>query len=89
MTRHRLRGHARRGLQLRGPDAIAASLLDAYYDRYVGNRGALPRMAVGMMPEYGQGYPVRNPDGGENIAYFTSADIANSAIGTCDRKYRR
>lgn len=71
-------------------DTQARALLDAYYDRYIHNvglRAHLPRMAVGMMREF-EGWPVRNPDGGANIAYFSTADAAQSAVSACDRKYR-
>ncbi len=53
-----------------------------YVDSYALNRGLkaeFPRLVVGMMREL-QGWPVRNADGGANIAYFKSAEEAERAI---------
>jgi hypothetical protein len=40
-----------------------------------------------MMPEL-SGWPVRNADGGSNIAHFVSAAEADAAIATARKKFR-
>jgi hypothetical protein len=57
--------------------------------RYAYNRGLQPRfpsLVVGMMREV-DGWPVRNSDGGANIAYFPTMGDAESAITKARRAY--
>jgi hypothetical protein len=71
-------------------DAEGAELVDEYVERFSANRGlqpTYPRLAIGMMPEL-NGWPVRNADGGGNIAYFTSYDAAEKALANSYREFR-
>jgi hypothetical protein len=65
------------------PSAIA--VLD-YVDRHVFNHGTFPDLSVGMMREI-EGWPVRNPRGGANIAYFPTIEEANQAISAARKKH--
>lgn len=72
------------------PDAKATALVVEYAIRFGRNRGLkpeFPRLVHGMMREV-SGWPVRNADGGANIAYFNSADSAESAISKARRAFR-
>lgn len=73
---------------------IPTKKLDAgviqYAIHYAQNRGirpAFPRLVVGMMREL-DGWPVRNADGGANVAYFETADAAELAITSAKRTFR-
>lgn len=71
-------------------DKSAAAIVLDYAQRYMANRGLVatfPRLVVGMMPEL-SGWPVRNADGGSNIAHFTTYDAAHNAIVAADRATR-
>ena len=68
----------------------AAAEVTAYALSYGSNRGlspAFPRLVVGMMREL-SGWPVRNADGGANIAYFDTTDAAEAAIVGARRTFR-
>lgn len=61
-----------------------------YAADYARNRGlapAFPRLVVGMMREL-NGWPVRNADGGGNVAHFETADAAEAAISAARRAFR-
>jgi hypothetical protein len=61
-----------------------------YAIRYASNVGlqpVFPRLVVGMMREL-PGWPVRNADGGTNIAYFETEGSANAAISAARRAFR-
>jgi hypothetical protein len=60
-----------------------------YAIRYARNKGlkpVFPRLVVGMMREL-DGWPVRNADGGGNIAHFNSANDAETAITKARRAF--
>jgi hypothetical protein len=62
-----------------------------YTIRYAYNRGlkpSFPSLVVGTMQEVG-GWPVRNADGGANIAHFHTVDDAESAITKARRAYKK
>ena len=61
-----------------------------YTIRYARNKGlkpTFPRLAVGMMKEL-EGWPVRNADGGNNIAHFRTSDDAETAISKARRAFK-
>lgn len=71
-------------------DAKPTALVVEYAIRYGRNRGlkpTFPRLVTGMMREV-EGWPVRNADGGANIAYFSSYDAAEAAIARARRAFR-
>lgn len=71
-------------------DTTNAALVTAYAVRYatnVGLRAVFPRLCVGMMAEL-QGWPVRNADGGANVAHFTTVEAAEAAIQGARRDFR-
>src|SRR5262249_3434013 len=62
-----------------------------YALRYSRNRGlqpSFPRLVHGMMREL-EGWPVRNADGGPNIAYFPTAKEAEAAIANARRAFKK
>jgi hypothetical protein len=62
-----------------------------YAVRYAYNRGLSPQfpsLVVGMMREMG-GWPVRNADGGVNIAHFHTMGDAETAIVKARRAYQK
>lgn len=64
-------------------------LVAEYVTRYAENRGLrpiFPRLVVGMMREL-PGWPVRNADGGPNVAYFSTADAAEASIVAARRAF--
>jgi hypothetical protein len=67
-------------------DVQAARLVVEYVIRYAEKAGNFPRVGVGMMREL-SGWPVRNADGGSNVAYFTSEDAGNKAIQAAKKEY--
>jgi len=71
-------------------DRAALRLVADYVDRYALNRGLkaeFPRLVVGMMKEL-DGWPVRNADGGSNIAYFSTYEAADSSLSKVRRAFR-
>jgi hypothetical protein len=69
-------------------DKTAAQAVLTYAADYAKNRGlkaAFPRIAVAMMADI-LGWPVRNVDGGSNIAYFTTQEAAELAIAAARRE---
>jgi hypothetical protein len=68
--------------QFNAADRAAHLAVDRYVTDYMANRGLIahfPRLVVGMMREL-PGWPVRNADGGANVAYFTTHDTARTSI---------
>ncbi len=66
-----------------------ASVIE-YAESYARNRGLkaeFPRLVVGMMAEL-DGWPVRNADGGGNIAYFPTREAAEASIATAHRRFK-
>lgn len=59
--------------------------LTDYVDRFVTARGARPRLVVAVLPDL-QGYPVRNADGGVDIAHFLTPEAAEAAVVQADRE---
>lgn len=81
---------AKRIAKLTRADKAAHALVLEYAKRYMANRGLVatfPRLCVGMMPEL-NGWPVRNADGGSNVAYFSSRDAAEISIVAADQATR-
>ena len=62
-----------------GAYRVAAKLVSEYAGRFVVARGFFPTITVGIAPDL-RGYPVRNPMGGENIAFFATKEAADAAI---------
>lgn len=74
-----------------GPDKAAHEAVGAYVQRYVANRGlvaSFPRLVVGMMREL-DGWPVRNADGGANVAHFTTREAAETSVIAWDQATRQ
>ena len=71
-------------------DKSAAAQVLSYARAFASNRGlspVFPRLVTGMMRELA-GWPVRNADGGGNIAYFSSQEAADKAISAARRVCR-
>jgi hypothetical protein len=65
-------------------DKAATISVASYFERYVGIRGCLPRVVVAMMPG-AYGWPVRNADGGADIAHFSTCEAAEKAVRSAER----
>lgn len=71
-------------------DKSASAAVTAYVTRFatnVGLRPVFPRLVVGMMREMA-GWPVRNADGGGNVAYFSTSDVAEASIAAARGAFR-
>jgi hypothetical protein len=80
-TLHAYPVDTRKEMKMKKKDDATARVIE-YALRYARNKGLkpmFPRLVVGMMREL-DGWPVRNADGGSNIAQFNSADDADKAI---------
>jgi hypothetical protein len=72
------------------PDKSATKAVAGYAIRYASNNGlrpVFPRLVVGMMREL-LGWPVRNADGGGNIAHFSTMEAADASIAYARRAFR-
>lgn len=81
---------AKRLSRLTKSDKAAHALVSDYAARYMANRGlvaSFPRLCVGMMPEL-SGWPVRNADGGANVAHFSSYEAARTSLVACEQSLR-
>lgn len=76
---------ARRAKGSRASDDVVAYALK--YASFRGLKPSFPRLVVGMMREL-HGWPVRNADGGGNVASFDSVEDAEAAISRARRAYR-
>lgn len=68
-------------------DARALETLRRYVSEFVKNHGDYPRVGVSMMATL-WGWPVRNADGGGDIAMFSSRETADAALASCWREQR-
>lgn len=71
-------------------DTMATASVVEYATRYATNVGlkpVFPRLVVGMMAEL-HGWPVRNADGGANVAHFSTVEAAEAALVTARRAFR-
>lgn len=65
----------------------AAKAVSEYAARYMQTRGHYPTITVAMMATL-YGWPVRNPMGGDAIAYFETAEAASAAVSAAWREHR-
>lgn len=79
----------KRPVKMSKDDAAAREAVLSYFDRYVWNRGHLPRVTTGFMRAL-QGWPVRDVDSrdGGHLAFFSSYDLAESVIREAEKKHR-
>jgi hypothetical protein len=72
------------------PDATATTLLVRYVVRFSENRGlrpTFPRLVVAISPSLA-GFAVRNADGGVDIAFFSTRDLAEKTIRRLEHFFR-
>ena len=66
-------------------DKAATVELLEYYKRHVRVLTTLPAIGISMWEVPGVGVPVQQVSNGHRVAYFSSYEVASSAVALCDR----